>query len=81
MFDEIVAWMMDTFKKEDLELATNEVIPGLLANSVEVKKAAEVANALALTHGARMKGPKRMKMTTILIGCIVARKTRENGSP
>ena len=54
---------------------------GLLANLVELKKAAEVANALALTHGARMRGPKRMKMTAVLIGCIVARKTREGGSP
>ena len=75
-FDEVVEWMMQECTKQDLELASEIYIPGVLENIHGIKKSAEVVAALAKSHGYEMKGPKRMKMTSIIVGCLLAKSAR-----
>lgn len=76
-FDEVTKWTKGQFVKEDLEKATDQITPGLLAATNNLKRAADVITELAKSHGYIMKGPKRVKMMVIMISFILARKARE----
>ena len=77
-FDRITEWVCDSFTKGDLEDATNVIIPTLLEDLQNKKRAADIMVAVARSRGLQLRGPKRLKMMVMMMGCLLARKNRES---
>lgn len=77
-FDEVTIFVLDNFTKTNFEAAANTYIPQILNVVMQLKRGAEVACKAVETYGVKCKGPKRLKMTCILFGLMIAKGIEAN---
>lgn len=79
-FEEICRFIHDAFTKEDFERAVNVHIGAVMTEVTKWKRNAESVVAVMKTWGTDARGPKRLKITVLLLCLTMAKKERTTGS-
>lgn len=75
-FEQCCGFIHGQFMKPDVERAIHHYLEDILRKSCSWKKGAEVMAQVMKSWGLNLRGPRRNKMTAILLGLALAKKDR-----